>query len=570
MATSHCRIAGHSRNRRSVRGSLLLPWAGATVAHFSIVLTLILAMTRICLTIRGAAFGADGDAGISRMSSEEQNVVAPQNREADASIAAGALIADDDWLSRMDDEPTVSGAGTAAVLRAIVAEDEREAARQVGIRGGKVFVRRGKVFKALLFYEDYIAKRSRGEESFIPKPQRNADLEIVTRFPNLEVVHLLNGRFDDEGLKYLAHQTRLREIHLWDGPSSSALTRNKSSGSFIGSGLNYLKNLPLLDTLDLSGTEVTDDSLAVLSEFPALRKLDLRSTAIADRGAEKLRRITGLESLRLAGTRISDAGCVALGQINTLRELEIIGSADPQLITDRGLYHLRGLLNLQVLWVASFTDITADGIAWVCQLPKLMTLTIERTRVTRAAIPLLSQAAQLESVWIGDCDVIDDDVELLAAMPHLRTLHVEGAGITDRAAAELAKSRSIIDLDIDHSRISDLGMATLAHYGKLRRLSVQGLGITDRSAVSLSRNSQLTFLLIRGANMTDSAVASLRDLVHLESLTLDEAVVTDASIEDFKKMKALRSLNLAGVRLTSIGEAALRELVPGLLLYRRD
>ena len=82
-----------------------------------------------------------------------------------------------------------------------------------------------------------------------------------------------------------------------------------------------------------------------------------------------LKRITTvlrqLDSLELVGTRgITDNGLEQLANLDTLHHL---GLKD-MLITDAGLVHLHGMVNLKQLWL-SRTNATIDGVT---QLHKLL------------------------------------------------------------------------------------------------------------------------------------------------------------------------------------------------------
>lgn len=78
---------------------------------------------------------------------------------------------------------------------------------------------------------------------------------------------------------------------------------------------------PAVDTLDLSGTAVTDDGLAALREMSFLRRLDLSRTAVSDTGLRHLTGLDRLESLNLYGTDVSDTGIAAVAGLLRLRRV---------------------------------------------------------------------------------------------------------------------------------------------------------------------------------------------------------------------------------------------------------
>ena len=73
-----------------------------------------------------------------------------------------------------------------------------------------------------------------------------------------------------------------------------------------------LKKLKTVDEhlihLDLSGTEMNDDMMAVIGHLPHLQKLSLQNTQITDEGLRHLKNLDYLEFLNLYGNKITDDG----------------------------------------------------------------------------------------------------------------------------------------------------------------------------------------------------------------------------------------------------------------------
>ncbi len=107
--------------------------------------------------------------------------------------------------------------------------------------------------------------------------------------------------------------------------------------------LSYLAGLPSLDSLDLSGTQITDTGLKSINSI-RLRALDLSKTKISDAGLKRLCDNYGVGGniavLSLSRTDITDAGVQFLGQMKRLRELRV----DETKMTNQGIEKLRILL----------------------------------------------------------------------------------------------------------------------------------------------------------------------------------------------------------------------------------
>src|SRR5580698_6471849 len=90
----------------------------------------------------------------------------------------------------------------------------------------------------------------------------------------------------------------------FNAPSSSL----KSSDYWLG----RLRGMTSLQTLGLSDSTITDQSLDVVESLPDLRYLGLNHTAITDAGLKHLRGLPQLEGLDLSETRVTDRGLASL------------------------------------------------------------------------------------------------------------------------------------------------------------------------------------------------------------------------------------------------------------------
>jgi hypothetical protein len=99
----------------------------------------------------------------------------------------------------------------------------------------------------------------------------------------------------------------------------------------------HLDDLPNLQRLDLSATEVGDAGLAHLRGFRSLCELNLANTFVTDSGLRNLNDLTGLKRLDLSMTRVDDSGLRHLRGLNQLEELLIANS----LVSNTGLMQMR-------------------------------------------------------------------------------------------------------------------------------------------------------------------------------------------------------------------------------------
>jgi Leucine Rich Repeat (LRR) protein len=106
-------------------------------------------------------------------------------------------------------------------------------------------------------------------------------------------------------------------------------------------GLQYIAQLPTVESIVLYNTEVTDSGLEHLARLPNLRRLCLWDTErVTDAGLKHVRELAGLEYLNLRGTGITDAG---LSHLTTLSNLEDLHAWETN-VTPEGIRKLQEIL----------------------------------------------------------------------------------------------------------------------------------------------------------------------------------------------------------------------------------
>ena len=142
-----------------------------------------------------------------------------------------------------------------------------------------------------------------------------------------------------------------------------------------------------LQTLDLTGRQVTDAGLKELAGLMSLQGLNLSRTRVTDAGLKELAGLMSLQRLDLRGTRVTDAGLKELAGLKSLQSLDL---GDTQ-VTDAGLKELAGLNSLQMLNLA-YTQVTDAGLKELAGLKSLQWLNLDNTKVTNAGVKDLQRA----------------------------------------------------------------------------------------------------------------------------------------------------------------------------------
>jgi hypothetical protein len=131
-----------------------------------------------------------------------------------------------------------------------------------------------------------------------------------------------------------------------------------------------VNQLPTIKTLLLSGSDVTDDTLARLDGSRALVELHLTSAAISDDGLRHLRKFPNLRWLILNHTLITDAGAAHLSQLGKLQELDLRNTG----VSDASISLILGIADLQQVDLRG-TQVTPEGIRTIRhRAPKLLVL----------------------------------------------------------------------------------------------------------------------------------------------------------------------------------------------------
>jgi Leucine-rich repeat (LRR) protein len=155
-------------------------------------------------------------------------------------------------------------------------------------------------------------------------------------------------------------------------------------------GLESIRQMPLLKTLDFTDSDIDDAGLACLKGAAQLSSMSFfGSRGLSDKGVAQLQGLQNLKRFDLRNEsftatepkapRITDAGLKHLAGLTKLEYLNLQG----QHITDVGLKHLSGMTHLESL-ALSFSGITDKGLRHLEGLRKLRNLHLYGTRVTAA------------------------------------------------------------------------------------------------------------------------------------------------------------------------------------------
>jgi len=255
--------------------------------------------------------------------------------------------------------------------------------------------------------------------------------------------------------------------------------------------------------LNVFGTtaDLPENLLGLLDGTPALRGIWLEKASDA-----MVARLDGLvlprlETVSLSGKQVTGESLRHIARFKTIACLNLNDTA----IDDAGLKHLEGLPNL-VLIRLNGTPVTGRGLASLSTLPKLHTLELERTAITDASLANLAELRNLEDLFLRSTKITDRGLANLQTLPKLKALALDGTAITDKGLVEFAKPgglRNVQHLYLESTAVTDAGLRHLDALPKLQGISLTGTRATKVSTDRFKKRPELYW-------MTDSTGRSAK------------------------------------------------------------
>ena len=164
---------------------------------------------------------------------------------------------------------------------------------------------------------------------------------------NLHTLHL-HGQFIN-GLQGLQHASRLMSLHVEDCvfvrleciptlPNLRILIMNGfEQFARFGIRIPRIKNLPLLEVLAVTWSDLTDDHLHDLLSMDKLHTLLLQECLITDTGIKCLARLPALRTLNVSSLDITDASLPHIELCPSLQTVDMSGCTNVSLAGARAL-----------------------------------------------------------------------------------------------------------------------------------------------------------------------------------------------------------------------------------------
>lgn len=179
--------------------------------------------------------------------------------------------------------------------------------------------------------------------------------------------------------------------------------------SVIGeSELEKLAGISTLLSIDLESQQVASEGLAQITDLPILERLNLSGTQIDDQAIEAITRFPKLRELRIANTHVSNQHLAKLAELELLVHLDLRQTK----IDGESLEVLATLPKLETLILAE-TNISTHELATLSPLTKLVTLDLYGLEFDEASVEQLKDFKSLRFVRVKDSQVDEATKEKL-------------------------------------------------------------------------------------------------------------------------------------------------------------
>jgi internalin A len=254
-------------------------------------------------------------------------------------------------------------------------------------------------------------------------------------------------------------------------------------------------------------------NLIYLKKFPCLRLVVFFPENITDEGLKNLRGAT-IQSLDLSGSKITDSGLVYIGQLHQLQWLYINDTA----ITDAGIEHLKNLTQLRTVFLND-DKITDAGLRHLKGLHRLERLFLDNAQITDAGLENLENLSNLQILYLNQSAVGDAGLAHLQGLSKLYSLQLNQTAVTDAGLKYLKNLTELKDLELQNTKITDQGLVYLKNLSKLEILSLRETQITDAGLDLLKGLTNLKALNLVKTKTSPEKVIELKNALKISEIS---------------------------------------------------
>ena len=253
-----------------------------------------------------------------------------------------------------------------------------------------------------------------------------ASAKLIAEMPSLQYLDLTNVGGANEFLAQISHMKQLKSLQIGGF---------RTTGLINDAGAGHIAKLTNLQSLLITGTEITD------------------------KGMKSLSRLHKLERLNLQSDNVTDEGIAQLAKLSQLRDFEFLCGPKRGGTTFGGASRLNGLRNLKRLWYSCRRPTGKEPALDLSNVPALEDFCMGWIRDQDLAG--LANCRKLKRLQIGDQSRISNaGLARLSDLTSMEVLLLSGDGITDEGLVHLANMKRLFSLNL-RGHITDSGLRHL-------------------------------------------------------------------------------------------------------------
>ena len=374
-----------------------------------------------------------------------------------------------------------------------------------------------------------VQRSSRGEVYYL-QISRDEDLFWLKFLPRLRRVNLSGNGITDAGLKHLFDCRQLTDVSF----GGTAVT---------DAGLAQLQHLPSLTGLHLVNNRISADGIRRLNAVKGLTSLSWLSPIDAERlrAVGELQRLT---SFSLSITQVTEDLVDVISGLTQLTKLHLSATG----LTDEQCEHLAGIKTATYLSLMKSPELTLAGWEHLGRMD-LHSLSTYQTPVTDAGMKCLSSATELKYLNISDSPVSDEGLLHLKGLTNLRYVSFRATNVTQSGADRLKKLLP----NLRTLRINSPGFTPAKAYSVTTTIDKTNVhlrtALTDATLKQLRQEKDVHTVFMTRINSNDQQIRMIATLP-IKGLVIDSDAVTDQGLVALKAHPHLQSLTVTSNQLT--------------------
>lgn len=230
-------------------------------------------------------------------------------------------------------------------------------------------------------------------------------------------------------------------------------------------------------TLDMWPERLRDGEVRHIRQLFLLQNLNLHLSRIGDRSLKKIASLPDLKKLNLCHTRVSDAGLKYLAPLKKLEQLNL----EMTRVGDAGVAHLLSLPYLERINLKT-TKVTEKGIIAAAAMPRMIRVDVDafgykKFPLFRAGVA--HKCFDMDEINLSLEYLTDEDLLYLKPYNEIKGLDLRMGNIEGGGLRHLSGFRNLMSLSLGSNPITDAGLDFLPDLPSLRTIDLECTKVSD-------------------------------------------------------------------------------------------